>query len=537
MPHCDVSMRGAERVDARDAFVLGGLDRRDSTVSPAAQILVTSQAGQRQSPVGPATISMQDQPKSESSRLMSRIVGYGISRTAVEGMLAGRGLLLAGILGPELFGVWALFRIYLRYLSFAGLGLLRGLEFEVSRSGREPTDGPSDEVLWGRVAAGHTLLLYGVLSALAALVWAWVAPSERLADMALLGIAVGLLLDRYWNYGITFLRASDGLRRFAILEFLQAAVQVIACLLLALRWGLPGAFAGFAIANLAGITLLSGRAPLIPRFELRRIYQLIKIGFPVSLMGILTATLTTVDRLLVGAIMGLGGLGVYAFAVSISDLGVSFAAVVRTVILRDVYKESSPESEAEPFALDRALSGYATFGPPLAGVLGLVLPFLITLVPGDYDSAAPVAQLLLFAGLIQGLTNVAVLGIVAGGRQGRLPLLSGAAVVLNAFLTLSALAIGLGLQGVAIAAILTRSIHAAVVVALLVREASARAVVMAVIRFLAPSIWCATAVYTISHLLPADDMTTLLLELFVYAIAIALLSTAIFLARRAHRAP
>lgn len=469
--------------------------------------------------------------------LWSRIVGYGMSRTVVEGLFAGRGLLLAGILGPELFGVWALFRICVRYISFAALGLLPGLEWEVSRSSGQSQNGPAEQTLWGRAAAGHTLLLYGVFSAITAMLWAW--PGERLASMVLLGIATGLLLDRYWNYGITFVRASGGLQRFAVLEILHAALQFIACLSLALRWGLPGAFAGFAIANLAGIALLKRSAPLLPRFEPRRVYRLIQIGFPVSLMGILTVTLATVDRLLVGAVMGLGGLGVYAFAVSISELGVSFAVIVRTVILRDIYreKESSQKTEAKQFVPHRALSGYATFGPPLIGLFALVLPFLITLVSADYDSAARAAQLLLFTGLVQGLSNVAILDIVARGRQSRLPILSIAAVCLNAVLTLSALGIGLGLQGVAVAALLTRLIHAAAILILLAPEAGASGLAVAIVRFLAPSICCAVIVYLISQLLPADDMKTLMLQLFTYSgAALVLFAPAVLRVLAARRA-
>ena len=493
----------------------------------------------QQKPKPPAQSGAQqrdDDTSSENQHLISRIVGYGMSRTAVDGLLAGRGLLLAGILGPELFGVWALFRISLRYLAFAGLGLLRGLELEVSRSSSQSQGGSSEQRLWGKVAAGHTFLLYGVLSVLAAMAWAW--PTERLANLVLLGIVMGLLLDRLWSYGITFLRASGGLRRFAVLELLHATLQVIACLLLALHWGLPGAFAGFAIANLAGIALLAGRAPLNPSFKPRQVYRLIQIGFPVSLMGILSVSLVTVDRLLVGALVGLSGLGVYAFAVSVSELGISFAAVVRTVILRDVYgqRKSSHEAKANPFVLDNALSGYATLGPPLAGLFALVLPLLIALFAGDYRSAAPVAQLLLFAGLIQGLINLAVLGIVAEGGQSRLPLLSIAAVCLNVFLTLSALSIGLGLEGVAVAALLTRLIHAAAIVTLLGREPRVSGLVMVIIRFLAPSIWCAVAVYTISHLLPAEDMRTLILQLFLYAGALSLLAPAILRALAPRRA-
>jgi hypothetical protein len=38
----------------------------------------------------------------------------------VEGLVSLRGIALAAILGVESFGVWLLFRIFLRYAGFAG---------------------------------------------------------------------------------------------------------------------------------------------------------------------------------------------------------------------------------------------------------------------------------------------------------------------------------------------------------------------------------------------------------------------------------
>jgi O-antigen/teichoic acid export membrane protein len=456
------------------------------------------------------------------------MVGYGVSRTAVEGLLAARGLLLAGILGPELFGVWALFRIGIRYLGFAGLGMLRGLEFEASRATGRSAGGVSERTVWGQVAAGHTLLLYGALSVLAAIAWFW-ASTKTLAGMALLGIAMGLLLDRFWIYGIAFLRVSSGLKRFAVLEFLHAGIQITACVLLAQHWGLPGAFAGFAMANLVGIILLARRAPLRPRFQLARVGRLVRIGFPVALLGILTATLATVDRLLVGAFLGIGGLGVYAFAVSVSEVGVSIAGVVRTVILKDVYgrRDSSDGRGADPSLLENMLLVFATVGPVLVGIFALLLPLLIDRLAGAYLLASPVAQLLLFAGLIQGVSNVAVLGLVAEGRQSRLLPLSIAAVCLNVCLALGALSFGFGLRGVAIAALLTRLTQCAAIIRLLAGPHGTLGFGGVIVRFLAPSIWCAAAVYAITYFLPVENMRSLGLQLLLYGVAVSVLSPAI----------
>jgi hypothetical protein len=75
------------------------------------------------------------------------------------------------------------------------------------------------------------------------------------------------------------------------------------------------------------------------------------------------------------------------------------------------------------------------------------------------------------------------------------------------------------LQGVAAAALLTRLIHAAAILILLSPGASASDLTVAFVKFLAPSICCAVIVYLISKLLPADDLNTLMRQLFAYSAA------------------
>ena len=47
----------------------------------------------------------------------------------------------------------------------------------------------------------------------------------------------------------------------------------------------------------ATIALLAGRAPLKPSFKPRQVYRLIQIGFPVSLMGILSVSQRSISSL------------------------------------------------------------------------------------------------------------------------------------------------------------------------------------------------------------------------------------------------
>jgi O-antigen/teichoic acid export membrane protein len=233
-------------------------------------------------------------------------------------------------------------------------------------------------------------------------------------------------------------------------------------------------------------------------------------------MGILTATLVTVDRWLVGAFLGLGALGGYGFAVSLSELGVSLAVIVRTVILRDVYgKDDSSGDFIGGRTLNRPLAGFANVAPLLAGAIAIALPWGLDMFMTEYRSVAPVALLLLFCGIAQGMINIAVLGITAEGQQHLLPAISIGAVCISAALSLGALLAGLGVEGVAGAALVARLLYAAATIVLLARVqrlSSSRVVV----RTLAPLSWCIVVAVALNRLLPVNNFERLVEALLLY---------------------
>jgi O-antigen/teichoic acid export membrane protein len=452
--------------------------------------------------------------------LLHQFVGYGVTRSASEGLLGLRGVALASLLGPELFGVWSLFRMALGYLGFVAQGLLRGMEVKVaatsSRHHRSTTRG---QKIWGQVVLGPTLFLYGSLSVAAVVAWLW--PTEGTAGLVLLGVALGLLPDRLLKYARTFLRASGSLRQFAVLELLQTALQLVFTVGLALVWGLVGAFAGFLAANVTGLCFAAHHAPWRPRYAPRRAGQVFRIGFPVSLINISTTVLQTVDRLLVGAFAGIAALGIYSFAVTLSGLGVGLAQVVRNVVLTHVYgrKSASVAPHSGRMILDRSMAAYTTLLPPLAGLAALILGPVVMIVLPQYEPAILPAQIFVFIGVLQGIVNVSVLGIVADGRQGRLPFICLGAVFLNVILSLLALFLGLGLEGVAAGTLFSRAVYAVAAVSLLSAGGPKRATYRALVKSLTPSLWCAAAVIAIHLSVPVWNLNTLTIGLISYSLS------------------
>jgi hypothetical protein len=118
---------------------------------------------------------------------------------------------------------------------------------------------------------------------------------------------------------------------------------------------------------------------------------------------------------------------------------------------------------------------------------------------------------------------VAILGVVAAGLQGRLPLFTLAAVGINVGLSLLALQAGMGLVGVAVAALTTRALYAAGVLGLrtgLQPQHAGGPRVLAAVKPLAPSVWCAVVVVVIDQVLQVREAIQMLAALPACCIAL-----------------
>ena len=453
--------------------------------------------------------------------MLRRIVGYTVSRSAVEGLFGLRGIALASILGPNLFGLWSLFRLAIDYFGFVGQTLNRGMEVKVAAAASPQPDVISlEQKHWAEITLGPTLsygLLTGVIT-LAAFFW----PVEGLTNPLIVTIAATVIIERLWRYALTFTRAAGLFQRFAVLEFVYSLLQLTLTLGLALIWGLGGAIVGFFAATTASLGVAARRVPWRPRWSLTRVKQVFGIGFPIGLTNVATGVLQSVDRLLVGAFVGMTALGTYAFAISLSRAGIHLAMIARNVILTDVYGGNSQGDggQAGRVIMGRSLVAFTTLLPLFAGFAALTLqPVILMLLP-QYRAGIVVAQIFMFIGVLQGIVNLSIMGIVAEGRQQRMPLISLGAITLNLCLASLALFFGLGLQGVALGAFLARAAYAAAITRLLTTTKPMTTSYGSLTESLAPTIWCAAAVLTIQQIAPALEWKSLAFALLLYLVCL-----------------
>lgn len=472
----------------------------------------------------PTTAAM---PPVTSRPLLQKILLYGMSRGTTEGLLGVRGLVLASLLGPTAFGAWSLFRLSMRYAAFAVLGVHRGLEVEVVQARADPQGADMErEESASRTTLGFSLAVLGALGVLA--IAASFAVTEPQVALGMRAFAAALILEQTWVYSVVLLRARGDLRGFATAEMLNAALHLVSTAALAFLFGLPGALAGFVIAAAVSAALVVRRVRSRPALDVRRLRRLLRIGFPIVLTMLIGTLLATADRLVVAAYGGTTMLGLYTFAVAVAGLAGSAAWVIRTVVFPGVYAgaQGAGTVTAVRSHVERTILPFARLFPPLLGALAIVLGPPVAMLLPQYVAAIEPARIFIFTGVTLGFTNIGAVGVVAAERQRMLPPFSAAALALNVTLSVLVLRSGLGLPGVAAAALLSQSAYSAVVLYINADVAGLPNRARFLFDALIPLMWCAAAVAVVSRTLPVTDISSTVVSLAVFLLLITPLSPA-----------
>lgn len=449
--------------------------------------------------------------------VLRRVFMYGASRGVTEGMLTLRGIVLAALLGPAAFGAWSLFRLASRYLSIGGLGIHRGLEFEVIRARTQAGDEAAPEAdRVGETALGFYWLVFGVIAVVA--LAASFLFSEPGFALGLRVLAIGVLVEQLWIYLSVSLRARGELRRFAVSEVVNAALHLAFGAGLAIWFGLTGAYIGFLIAGVLSVSLFARRVPFRPRWSPDRLGSLIRIGFPMALLLLVTLVLGSVDRVVVVAFGGTTLLGLYAFAAALGALAGTGSWVVRTIVFPGVYREAT--GSGSKFAIRchmrQSLIPFSVVVPPLLGIVGILIGPIVAVLLPRYQMAVAPARMFLFTGIATGLASLATVAVLAVERHRWIPAWAALGVLVNLGLSALALTQGLGLLGVAGGALLSQLLYSGAILHTMARMGGYRLVGRVVASILAPTAWCATALAILQSLNPMMSPGAALLGIPVF---------------------
>jgi O-antigen/teichoic acid export membrane protein len=322
--------------------------------------------------------------------------------------------------------------------------------------------------------------------------------------------------------GLSYLRARGDLRGFAIFELTNAVLLVTFAALLTPVFGLAGAFASVSLATGLSLTFLAKSLPVVPGLSRSRLRVMLKVGLPVLVSLLLGFALVSADRLIVASLGDMALLGLYGFAFSVAGLAGSLALVIRVVVYPDVYADvtSRGASPALQAHLEGTVLPFARLFPPALGLLAVMLAPVVSILLPAYTDAIPAARLLIFLGVTAGFERLGTLGVIAVKRQKVLPAFSGGTLILNITLSILALRSGLGLQGVAAAALFANFAFGLGVMGFLARVADLASPARMLARLALPLVWSAMLVVLIGWVRPELGVAYTSISLGLYLIGV-----------------
>ena len=362
-------------------------------------------------------------------------------------------LITMQVVSPLLFGYWKLWHLLFVYAPLLQLGIPSGANRNIPfYRGR----GDDATVQRTNGVTLTTALLGSVLAALLSFGVAWW--SARTLDMLAqrwfpwaLALAVGL---RLWlDSLLALLRSYEYFGSFAAVQYLLCG-SMLASIALIYRWHLVGLLGvqilAYSLGSLAALWFL--RRHLRLSWDSYLAAELVRLGFPLLLVGLLYALLTTTDRMLIALLMDSQAVGYYGLAIllfsTLSLLPLIIGQYYYPKISRCLGSSHSPHQALALAYQQMRLAAFASLAA--ASLVALLLPRLLPQFLPQYQAGLTAAY-----ALLPGVVGLSIIGgyanwLNAMRKQGVYLRLQFSTLCLNVLFSLSFFALGWELVGIAL---------------------------------------------------------------------------------------
>jgi O-antigen/teichoic acid export membrane protein len=333
------------------------------------------------------------------------------------------------VLGDARYGVLALVWLVLGYFSFLEMGLGKATANQIAKAHAAPAAERS-EIFW------TALLVNGVMGFVgASILWLlgrYVLTSVLKLEEDFMQEAIKALPWMVATFPLALASsvlngALEGRSRFLTVNSLQVvsnAVFQIVPLLVAYRYGpsldtvIPAAVLSRAIMNVPFFMACYRALPLslVPSFSLQRGKSLFSYGGWVAVTGMISPVMETIDRLLVGALVGAKAVAHYTIAYQLATK----LRILPASLSRALFPRFSAGNATASLALESLSALTAIMTPVVVICMLLVHPFLAWWVGEEVaQHAGPIAQIVLVGVWANSLAYIP-LGLLQGTGRPRL---------------------------------------------------------------------------------------------------------------------
>ncbi len=287
---------------------------------------------------------------------------------------------------------------------------------------------------------------------------------------------------------------------------LLAVLDTVFKIALVIKFGLYGLLWASVITTALGLFYLykvSAEAfRFVTSFSYREAAGLLKVGFPIFVMGFVFMTLTSLDRIMIIRFLDMEKLGFYTIALMMSAYILQLPNLVCAVIFPRFYQaygEKQNIHEIKDFFIKPTLI-FAYLFPILVGLAIIALPLVIRYILPSYIPGLLPAYILLFGASFISLVNMPGYLLIALNKQVYIVFIGIGSIFVGVLLSyIFVRRLNLGLSGIAIAASLSQLLYTTVLMLVAFRNYTKSALAHA--KFFAqlylPFIWVFTILFFI----------------------------------------
>jgi len=393
----------------------------------------------------------------KKKKFFNDVAFYSASNLFANGLSFIVGIIIRRILQPAIMGLFNEIMLVFDYARYSQFGVLDALDRELPYfHGKK--DLRKIEIL--KDASFTFCLIMGLAIAIALFVISFFMAFHK--DALLINgiriISFMVIIQFVSSLYIISCRAKNNFSPISIYTVLIAILDVVFKVALVLKFGLYGLLWASVLTWVFGLIYFykaTGEGfRFLTSFPFGEIKRLLKIGFPIFIMGFVFMTLRNLDRIMIIRLLGTEKLGFYTIALMVSVYIVQLPNLIYAVIFPRFYQAYGERQDIfnikELFVKPTMV--FANFFPIFIGIVILFLPLLVNYTLPLYSPGLVPAYILLLGSSFLALANMPGYLLIVLNKQIYMIVIGLLSIILGVGLNyLFVKKFNLGLPGIAMA--------------------------------------------------------------------------------------
>lgn len=393
----------------------------------------------------------QKRKSKDEETIIREITAYSGSKYFAEFIFAIRGFVIAKFLGPSLYGLWNILRVFLSAGDFVSLGSVEAMTRQIPKNAGAKTQKNNESI--AQTTLSWTLLGSIFITILTFILTLTGIINEniyevRLTSILFIGTSLYFFVSQYY-------RSHKKIFLISKISLAYAILNTVVGLSFLFFYEVIGLLYGMLVSYILIFIYVLRRKDITLKLSIdkTRLKALIRMGFPIMLLTITFFLMHKIDSIIVFAFLGSAMTGYYGLASFITLLvqyiPQTFTAVLFPRMMHKFGREKKKRAMLEYFT--KPLDVLATTMPLLLGVIFINVDAIIVLILEQYIPAIMTLKILivsLFFSAIQSVPNNILIGL---NKQKKLMYVMVTILGISAVLDIAMVMAGYGIEGVAIA--------------------------------------------------------------------------------------